>query len=457
MDSSDRRYLKDLDRTHVWHPFTQMKDYAASDPIIIERADGPYLYDTDGNRYLDAFSSVWCNVHGHRVKQIDDAIRDQLDRVGHSTLLGAANVPAIRLAKKLVDITPAGLEHVFYSDSGATAVEVALKMAFQYWQQCDDPRPEKTQFIHVASSYHGDTIGAVSVGGIDLFHKLYRPLLFDSLTVPAPHPYRCSFCSEESECNRGCLQALEETLERQSDHIAAFFVEPLVQAAGGMLVHPDGYLARAAELCREHDVLLIVDEVATGFGRTGKMFACEHESVTPDLLCLGKGMTGGYLPVAATMTTSRVYDAFLGEYGEQKTFFHGHTFTGNPIGCAAALASIDLLIEEDIVGSLEPRIQHIAGRLTEITNHPNVGDIRHLGTIVAIELVANRASRRPFDWKERIGVQVCDSARARGVLIRPLGNTIVLIPPLTLTVDEIDEMLDVTIGSIEQILGPTRG
>jgi adenosylmethionine---8-amino-7-oxononanoate aminotransferase len=452
MQPSDSQYLKDLDRSHVWHPFTQMQDYASSDPIVIERAEGAYIYDTDGNRYLDAFSSVWCNVHGHRVKEIDDAVRDQLDQVGHSTLLGMSNIPATRLAKKLVDITPAGLNHVFYSDSGATAVEIALKMAFQYWQQREDPRPEKTQFLHIASSYHGDTIGAVSVGGIDLFHKIYRPLLFDTLTVPSPHPYRCSFCSEEDVCNKGCLQSLEEVLDRHADTMAAFFVEPLVQAAGGMIVHPERYLERAAELCKEHDVLLIVDEVATGFGRTGRMFACEHEDVTPDILCLGKGLTGGYLPVAATLATSSIYEAFLGDYEEQKTFFHGHTFTGNPIGCAAALASIDLFEEQQIVEAIQPKIDHIATRLGELTDHPNVGDVRHLGMIIAIELVANRDSRRPFDWRDRIGVKVCDHAREHGVLMRPLGSTIVLMPPLTVSVDQIDQMLDATFSAIESVL-----
>jgi len=455
MDRSEE--LKQIDRSHVWHPFTQMQDYATSEPIIIDRAEGVYLYDTDGKRFLDAFSSVWCNVHGHRVPEIDDAIRSQLDSVGHSTLLGLSNVPATELAKKLVDITPAGLNHVFYSDSGATAVEIALKMAFQYWQQRENPRPEKTRFLHIASSYHGDTIGAVSVGGIDLFHQIYKPLLFDSLTVPAPHPYRCSFCADEGDCNRGCLQALEEMLSNHADTIAAFFVEPLVQAAGGMLIHPEGYLKRAEELCKAHDVLLIVDEVATGFGRTGRMFACEHEDATPDILCLGKGLTGGYLPVAATLTSSDVYNAFLGTYEEQKTFFHGHTFTGNPIGCAAAIASIDLLVENQIVENTTPKSKHIAARLNELADHPNVGDIRQIGLIVAIELVANKASRRPYDWKDRIGVTVCDRAREQGVLMRPLANTIVLMPPLTIGLAEIDEMLDVTFAAIRDVMDDTDG
>jgi adenosylmethionine-8-amino-7-oxononanoate aminotransferase len=452
MQESDQQYLKDIDRSHVWHPFTQMQEYADSDPLIIERGEGPYLYDIEGRAFLDAYASVWCNVHGHRVPEIDGAIRKQLDKIGHTTLLGSSNVPAIELAKRLVDISPPSLDHVFYSDSGATAVEIALKIAFQYWQQRPEPKPNKTRFLHLSSSYHGDTVGAVSVGGIDLFHSAYGPMLFDTITAPAPHPYRCSFCSESSECNKGCLQALEETLDRESHRIAAFVIEPLVQAAGGMIIHPEGYLSRAAELCRVHDVLLIADEVATGFGRTGRMFACDHEGVEPDILCIGKGLTGGYLPVAATLATQGVYEAFLGDYADQKTFFHGHTFTGNPIGCAAALASIDLIESTDLLSRIRPRIEQVGRRLSEIADHPNVGDIRQLGMIAAIELVANRTSRRPFAWKNRVGVQVCDHARSQGVLIRPLGNTIVLMPPLVITESQIDDMMDVTFQSIRSVL-----
>ncbi len=454
MDQSESNRLKDIDRRHVWHPFTQMQEYAVSNPVIIERGEGVYLYDTDGRRYMDAFSSVWCNVHGHGVPEIDQAIKDQLGQVGHSTLLGLSNVPATQLAERLVDLAPEGLDHVFYSDSGATAVEIALKMAFQYWHQRPDPRPEKTKFLHLTDSYHGDTVGAVSIGGIDRFHKIYGPLLFDSIAVPAPHSYRCSFCADAATCNKGCIQALEETLTRRSDEIAAFFIEPLVQAACGMYVHPEGYLREAARLCREHDVLLIADEVATGFGRTGKMFACDQEEVEPDILCLGKGLTGGYLPIAVTMATRDIYDAFLGDYEEQKTFFHGHTFTGNPIGCAAAIASLDLFETHDILAGLQPKIAHIAERTSELTDHPQVGDIRQLGMILAIELVANKHSHRPYPWEDRVGVQVCDRARENGILIRPLGSTIVLIPPLSVTINEIDIMLDVTFASIDAV---TRG
>ena len=455
MTPEEKTRLKDLDRQLVWHPFTQMQDYAQEVPVVIARADGVYLEDIDGKRYLDGFSSMWCNVHGHRVRAIDDAIRDQLDKVAHSTLLGLSNVPAIRLAEKLVDLAPPGLTHVFYSDDGATAVEAALKMALQYWRQRSDPRPEKETFLHFTESYHGDTLGAVSVGGIQLFHKVYRPLLFSSLATPAPHPYRCSFCAEARKCNEGCQVALEDLLRRNADRIAAFVVEPLVQGAGGLLVHPEGYLKRAADLCREYDVLLIADEVATGFGRTGTMFACEREGISPDLLCLGKGLTGGYLPVAATMASDRIYEAFLGEFEDRKTFFHGHTYTGNPLGCAAALATLELFEQEGTLDALRPKIERLREGVVRFEDLGQVGDVRQCGLIAAIELVENRESRRPYPWEARIGTKVCQEARDRGLLIRPLGNTIVLIPPLAIQMAELDRMLEITGESIRAVTEPS--
>ena len=429
-----------------------MLDYASEDPLIIANGDGVWLEDVDGNRYLDGFSSMWCNVHGHRVEEIDDAIRGQLDNIAHTTLLGLSNEPAIRLAEKLVEITPRGLDHVFFSDTGAAAVEIAVKMAFQYWQQRDDPRPEKTHFLHNTSSYHGDTVGAMSVGGIDLFHSAYQPLLFPSIAAPAPHPYRCSFCSEETECNKGCLAALREVLDRDADRIAAFIVEPLIQGPGGMFIHPEGYLKDAADLCREHDVLLIADEVMTGFGRTGSMFACEQEEVSPDLLCLGKGLTGGYLPVAATVTTGKIYDAFLGPYEDLKTFLHGHTFTGNPLGCAAALASIDKLERDDVLDRMRPLSQRLAEWLQPLGSMEHVGDVRCRGLVAAIELVANRQSRRPFPMAEKVGIRVCQEARRRGLLIRPLGSTIVLMPPLAIAEEELSRVVEITVESIKEVL-----
>lgn len=451
MSPDDKARLKDLDRRLVWHPFTQMRTYASEDPIVIARADGVYLEDIDGNRYLDGYSSMWCNVHGHRAGEIDTAIREQLDQVAHSTLLGLSNVPAIRLAEKLVAITPDGLDHVFYSDTGACAVEIALKIAFQYWRQRPDPRPGKTSFLSLERSYHGDTVGAMSVGNIDTFHKAYGPLLFPSLNAPSPHPYRCAFCARASACNQGCLRAVEEILKRNAHRIAAFIIEPLIQGAGGMLVHPEGYLKGVADLCRAHDVLLIADEIATGFGRTGAMFACEKEGVSPDILCLGKGLTGGYLPVAATLTTGGIFDAFLGEDSEGKTFFHGHTYTGNPLGCAAALAAIERFESRNVLASLQPRIERLARGLERFRTLPHVGDVRRCGFIAGIELVADSAGGRPYPTSERVGNRVCGEARKRGLLIRPLGDTIVLMPPLAISDRDLEELLDIACESIRAV------
>ncbi len=448
---TDTQNLKDADRRFVWHPFTQMQDYAREAPVVIARGDGVYLEDVDGNRYLDGFASMWCNVHGHRVPEIDAAIRAQLDAVAHTTLLGLSNVPAIRLAERLVEIAPAGLTRVFYSDDGATAVEVAVKMAFQYWRQRRDPRPGKTRFVRLEASYHGDTVGAISVGGIDLFHAAYRPLLFESIPVPSPHRYRCAFCQGQPACSGACGDALEGALQERSGEVAAVIVEPLAQAAAGMITHPPGYLRRVADLCRRYEVLLIADEVATGFGRTGRMFACEHEGVTPDLFCLAKGLTGGYLPLAATLTTDEVYRAFLGDYAERRTFFHGHTYTGNPLGCAAALANLDLLQREGFWEDLRRRVRLLSEGLERFRDLPHVGEVRQCGFMVGIELVRDRETRAPCRWEERVGVRVCAEARGRGLLIRPLAHVIALMPPLSIGDADLRRMLDITYDSIREV------
>ncbi len=331
--------LIEADRRYVWHPFTQQQSWGGESdpPLIIERAENTNLYDAEGNAYIDGVSSLWCNVHGHHHPAIDEAIREQLDRVAHSTMLGLSHPPAIELAQKLIAVAPDGLQRVFYSDSGSTAVEIALKMAFQWWAQRGETG--RTRFICLQNAYHGDTIGSVSVGGIDLFHSLYRPLLFDTLAARA-----------------GDSEQLDALLSEHRGEVAAVIVEPLVQGAAGMLMQPPGYLRRVRELCDEHDVLLICDEVATGFGRTGTMFACEHEQVSPDLMCVAKGLTGGYLPLAATLTTERIYEGFLGRADEYRTFFHGHTFTGNPLACAAAIATLEIFERDRTLERLGPKI-----------------------------------------------------------------------------------------------------
>ncbi|MFT5368947.1 MAG: adenosylmethionine-8-amino-7-oxononanoate aminotransferase [Candidatus Latescibacterota bacterium] len=446
MTEQQKQHLKDLDRSIVWHPFTQMQDYAKENPLIITKGDGVYLEDIDGKRYLDGYASVWCNVHGHRVPQIDQAIKDQLDQIAHSTFLGASNMPAIQLAEKLVQLTPQGLNKVFYSDNGATAVEIAIKMAFQYWQQCDKPRPEKNAFLHLTKSYHGDTLGSVSVGGIALFHQIYRPLLFPTIAVPVPHAYRCDHCN--GSCDKTCFDTLESVLVEHANTLAAMIIEPLVQGAGGMLMHPPGYLKHAADLCKKHNVLFIVDEVATGFGRTGKMFACDHENVSPDILCLGKGLTGGYMPVAATLATDEIYNAFLGDYQDMRTFFHGHTYTGNPLGCAAALATLDIFEKDQTLPKLQPKIAYLTEKLARFHKLEHVGNIRQCGFIVAIELVANCQNKTPYPIEERIGNQVCKIAQEKGLLLRPLVNTLVLMPPFAITENEIEHMLTILYDAI---------
>ena len=428
MDSSRHEQLLALDRAHVWHPFTQMAVWPSDDPLIVERAEGNELIDDLGHRYLDGVSSLWCNVHGHRKREIDEAVRAQLDRVAHSTLLGLASVPSIELAEALVRIAPEGLTRVFYSDSGSTAVEVALKMAYQYWQQRG--RPEKTRFAALTEAYHGDTVGSVSVGGMALFHCIFQGLLFDVERLPSPSPYHWS---DGGDPLSGALGAAERLLEEKAATLAAVVIEPLVQGAAGMWMHPPGYLRGMAELCRKHDVLLICDEVATGFGRTGTMFAVEQEGVRPEFLCLAKGLSGGYLPLAATLTTDRVYEAFLGEFASARTFFHGHTFTGNPLACAAALASLRLFETERVLERDRRTAEVLRPKLAAIAELPHVGDVRQRGLMVGIELVRDRRTREPYDYSERLGHRVCHALRERGVLLRPLGPVVVMMPPLSLT------------------------
>ncbi|MBS2028941.1 MAG: adenosylmethionine--8-amino-7-oxononanoate transaminase [Deltaproteobacteria bacterium] len=441
--------LAALDKAHVWHPFTQMQGWDEEDPLIIERAEGSWLIDDEGKRYLDGVSSLWVTVHGHRKKELDDAVCAQLDRVAHSTLLGLASVPSLELAAELVKRAPAGLTKVFYSDSGSTSVEVALKMAFQFWRQSG--RPERKRFLALGEAYHGDTLGSVSVGGMELFHDIFRPLLFDVLRAPTSYCYRCPLGKTFPSCESACAGEMERMIAEHAHELAAVVVEPLMQGAAGMIAQPKGYLARVAAACRKHDVLLVVDEVATGFGRTGTLFACEQEGVTPDLLCVAKGLTGGYLPLAATLATQKIFDAFRGPFESRRTFFHGHTYTGNPLACAAALANLALFDREhtlDHVRDLEPTMQRGLAAIAEL---PHVGDIRRRGMMIGIELVKERATKSEYDYATRMGHRVICEARERGVVIRPLGNVVVLMPPLSISSDELALLLDVTRASIERV------
>jgi adenosylmethionine---8-amino-7-oxononanoate aminotransferase len=446
--AESRQDLEHWDREIVWHAFAQMAEY---EPFLIDRAHGCTLVDIDGREYLDGVSSLWCNVHGHRHPRLDAALTDQAGRVAHVTSLGMSHPVTVRLAKRLVELAPDGLSHVFFSSDGSSAVEVALKMAFQYWRQRRDPRPAKVKFVAFGDAYHGDTLGSVSVGGVARFHEMFRPLLFDVLRLPLPTCYRLPAGITAATACDHYLQQLHDRLLADHEQIAAVVIEPLVQAAAGMIAHPPGFLAGVRRLTRQFDVLLIADEVAVGFGRTGTLFACEQEQVTPDLLCLGKGLTGGYLPMAATLTTDTIWQAFLGDYAESKTFFHGHTYGGNPLGAAVALASLQVFEAEQTLAKLPAKVQRLDQHLARIADLAHVGDVRRRGLMAGIELVRNRERAEAYDWQEKRGIRVCDVARRHGVWLRPLGNVIVIMPPLSITLEQLDRICEAAEFGIREV------
>ena len=440
--------LERWDKEFFWHPFTQMKVYREEENIIFERGEGVYLYDVKGRKYIDAISSLWCNVHGHNHPKLNKAIEDQLKKVAHTTTLGSSNVPAILLAKKLVDITPKGLTKVFYSEDGAEAVEIAIKLAYHYWRNKGEKRK---LFITLSNAYHGDTIGAVSVGGIDLFHGTYRDLLFETVKLPSPYLY----CKKEygglsERCVQDLLTKLEEVLKEREDTVAVI-LESGIQAAAGMLPYPKGFLKGVREITKRYNVLLILDEVATGFGRTGTMFYCEQEGVTPDLMCLGKGLTGGYLPLAATLTTEEIFEAFLGEFGEAKHFYHGHTYTGNNLACAVALANIEVFEEERTLEKLKPKIDLLSERLKEFWELDHVGDVRQLGFMAGIELVKDKKTGEPYPYGERTGFKVARMCWEKGVFLRPLGDVMVLMMPLVIGEEEMSYVIDTLKWAISKL------
>lgn len=437
----------------IWYPFTQMSEFEKTPPMVIERGEGNYLFDAAGNKYLDAVSSLWTNVHGHNHPALNQALQTQLSKVAHSTLLGMSNDTAIKLAKKLVEIAPKGLGKVFYSDSGSTAVEAALKIAYQYFQQKGGAFRKKTKFLSLKQAYHGDTLGAVSVGGIELFHEVYHSLLFDTIKVPSPHCYRCPYGREPSSCGNFCFGELEPVFKRHRDECCAIIIEPLVQGAAGILVHPAGYLKKIRELCDKYNILMIADEVAVGFGKTGAMFACEHENVTPDILALAKGISGGYLPLAATLVTREIYAGFLGEYKDFRTFFHGHTYTGNALACAVALANIELFERNDVIGKLQGKIARLSSGLERLRGLKHVGNVRQKGIIAGIELVKDKKTKKPYAGHLRTGHRVILEARKKGILLRPLGDVIVLMPPLSIEPFEIDNICGAVYDGIREITG----
>lgn len=449
-DQPSSRQLARWDRQYVWHPFTQHRMWNRHEPLVIVGGRGEMLIDAEGHEYIDGVASLWCNVHGHNHPHINRAIAAQLEKIAHSTLLGLTNPPAVLLAKRLVELTPDGLSKVFFSDDGSTAVEVACKMAFAYWRHRGQARRE--EFVALRHGYHGDTIGAVSVGGIETFHTLFRPLLFETHFAPSPYCYRCPLGLVPGDCGMACAEQLGKLLDEHGGRIAAVVVEPLMQCAGGMIAAPPGYLRRVRGLCDDREVLLIADEVATGFGRTGTMFACQQEDVCPDLMCLAKGLTGGYLPLAATLATDEIYGAFLGGIDEFKTFYHGHTYTGNALGCAAALANIELFGQEQTLAKLPEKVECMRRHLERIAGHDNVGDVRQRGLMAGIELVADKADQGEFPYGWQMGAKVCGHARQYGVILRPLADVVVLFPPLSISLASLEQLMQVVARCIDEVL-----
>ncbi len=445
----DNKTLEQWDKKYIWHPFTQMRDWTDAKPLIIEEGDGCYLIDTEGNRYIDGVSSLWVLVHGHGKRELIDAIEKQANMLCHSTLLGLASTPSIVLARMLVDIAPKGLTKVFYSDNGSTSVEIALKMSYQYWQQKGEKKRKK--FICFTNGYHGDTIGSVSVGGIDLFHKIYRPLLFKTYRAPSPYCYRCPLKLEKQSCGLACIAELEKMVKSRKDEICAVIIEPLMQGAGGMIVQPQGFLTAVRDITKKNGILLITDEVATGFGRTGNMFACNKEKIEPDFLCVAKGITGGYLPLAATLTTDEVFNAFLGPFDSFKTFFHGHTYTGNPLACSVAVENINLFKREKLLQKMKGKIKLLTKELKRFSDLSHVGEVRQEGFMVGIELVKDKKTKAMYKPAEKIGQKVTQEARRRGVIIRPLSDVIVLMPPIAIEEPTLKKLVDVVYASIQAI------
>lgn len=439
---------EERDKNVLWHPFTSMKEWGEEKQLVVERGEGNYLIGSDGRRYFDGVSSLWVTIHGHAHPAIADAIARQASVLDHSTLLGLTHPLAIKLAEELVRLAPPGLRRVFYSDSGSTAVEIALKQAFQYWSHRG--KPGKQRFLHLSEAYHGDTLGAVGVGGIQLFHRIFGPLIVAGIPVPSPGDPHVRGVSERDPAKRAreALAVLDRILAERSEEIAAFVIEPLVQGAAGMLVHPPGFLADVASRCRDADVLLVVDEVATGFGRTGTLFACEQEAVRPDFLCVAKGLTGGSLPLAATLSTEEVFEAFVAPRAEGRTFFHGHTYTGNPIACAAALATLEVFATERTLDHVARMVGWIAEELSTIAKIPGVKEVRQRGAMVGIEL-------EPTIEIGSLGRAICEDIRSRGIILRPLGDVVVWMPPLSSTEDEIRMLGQATASSIRSLTNPS--
>ncbi|MBI3794500.1 MAG: adenosylmethionine--8-amino-7-oxononanoate transaminase [Nitrospinae bacterium] len=448
-----QKKLEKMDKTNVWHPFTQMQEWSKEPTLIVARGDESTLKDIEGREYLDGHSSYWVNIHGHSNQRLVRTLARQSGKLDHSTFLGLSNQPAIELAQKLTEISPASLKRVFYSDNGSTAVEAALKMAFQYWRNTAGTRTRRKKFMAVKNAYHGDTLGSVAVGGVAAYRAVFKDLLAEAVFAETPYCYRCPTDESYPTCGLSCADKMEKLMGEHEGRLAAMIVEPMVQCPGGIITAPHGYLKRVRAACDKHGVLMIADEVAVGFGRTGRMFACEHEDVQPDFMCLAKGIGAGLLPLAATLTTEKVFEAFLGSHAEKKTFFHGHTFTGHPTACAVALESLKLFKYKKLLTQVETKSQHLRDELIRFENLPHVGDVRQLGMIVGVELVKNRETKEPYAQESRTGHKVVLEARKRGLIVRPLGDVLVLFPILTARNAELKRMADILYESVAEVTG----
>ncbi|MEM1348064.1 MAG: adenosylmethionine--8-amino-7-oxononanoate transaminase [Myxococcota bacterium] len=452
--SYDLETLEAWDDQYVWHPFTPHAVYRDEEPLMVVAGEGNYLIDADGGRYLDGVASIWCNAVGHRHPVVDQAVKDQLGRIAHSTFLGHSGAKGVELARELVLRSPEGLTKVFFSDNGSTSAEIAMKMAYQYWGQVEDGKyNHKRKFLALNNGYNGDTIGAVSAGGVALFHAKFRDLVFETVRAPSPYCYRCPMGVDQASCQSECLEETVRLIEEHADELVAVIMEPGMQGAGGIITYPEGFLRRVREVTAKHDVFLILDEVAVGMGRSGKMFACEHEGVTPDFLCTAKMLTNGYMPLAATLTTDRVYAGFVAPPEQGKTFYHGHTFTGNALGAAAALATLQVYEDEQILEQLPEKIEHLHAQVQRLSEHPHIGSIRTFGLCAGLELVADRETKEPFDAALRHSYKICRYARDCGVFLRPLGDVLVLMPPLSVTRDEITLLVDALEYGLAKQLG----
>jgi adenosylmethionine-8-amino-7-oxononanoate aminotransferase len=443
----DNDSLAQRDRQVLWHPCTQMRDHETLPPIPIRRGQGVWLEDFNGKRYLDAISSWWVNLFGHANPRINAAIQNQLQNLEHVILAGFTHEPVVRLSERLIEIAPRGLAHCFYASDGSAALEIALKMSFHYWQNRGEPK--RTRFINLANSYHGETLGALSVGDVALYKETYRPLLLEAITVKSPDCYDRESGESWADYSTRLFAEMEKALERHAGEVCAVVVEPLVQCAGGMRMYDPVYLKLLRQACDKYRVHLIADEIAVGFGRTGTLFACEQAGIAPDLLCLGKGLTGGYLPLSACLATDEIYQAFYAEYTARKAFLHSHSYTGNPLACSAALATLDIFRDDDVLNRNRQLATHMAQATAALAEHPHVAEVRQTGMILAIEMVKDRKTREPFPWQERRGLAVYRHALEQGALLRPLGDVIYFMPPYVIQPEEIDFLAQVARDGID--------